>query len=168
MKYRVVSGQTQTDLEILPGPGTLFTVVIDGISYVADVQHVDGGEIFTLLVDGRSYELVAQRQGQDTNIIIEGESYTARVYEGALARMAHLPTPSLESAEQKLTAAMPGVVVDALVSAGDEVTQGVVLVVIESMKMNNPIKAPRDGKVKSVNVKKGDRVNRGDVLVVLE
>lgn len=168
MKYRVVIGHTQTDLEVLPGPEPLFTVVMDGKTYVAEVQHVDGAEIFTLLVDGQSWEFLAQRQGATYTIVLQGQSYSARVLEGALARMDHLPAPAHAVTAATLTAAMPGVVVDVLVSAGDAVTQGATLVVIESMKMNNPIKAPRDGTVKSVNVAKGQRVNKGDVLAVLE
>jgi 3-methylcrotonyl-CoA carboxylase alpha subunit len=53
------------------------------------------------------------------------------------------------------------------VSAGDVVAQGDVLVVLEAMKMEHSIRAPRDGTVESVLVKDGEQVERGAVLVVV-
>ena len=54
-----------------------------------------------------------------------------------------------------------------LVKVGDAVKSGDVLAILEAMKMENEIMAPRDGKVVAVNVAKGATVNSGDVLVVL-
>ena len=63
---------------------------------------------------------------------------------------------------------MPGKVVRVLVSAGDVVTIGQGLVVIEAMKMENEIGAPRAGRVKSVDVTPGQNVETGALLIVLE
>jgi acetyl-CoA carboxylase biotin carboxyl carrier protein len=51
---------------------------------------------------------------------------------------------------------------------GDTVAAGDVLVILESMKMEMPIEAPEDGKVKEIRCKEAQAVNEGDVLVVLE
>ncbi len=51
---------------------------------------------------------------------------------------------------------------------GDAVVAGDVLVILESMKMEMPIEAPEDGKVKEICCKETQAVNEGDVLVVLE
>jgi len=53
------------------------------------------------------------------------------------------------------------------VSNGQSVKKGDVLVILEAMKMENEIMAPRDGVVASVNVTKGATVNTGDVLLSL-
>lgn len=63
---------------------------------------------------------------------------------------------------------MPGNIVDVKVKAGDSVKKGAVLVVLEAMKMENEIMAPRDAKVVQVLTSKGSTVNTGDVMVVLE
>ena len=60
---------------------------------------------------------------------------------------------------------MSGAIVEASVAAGDVVTEGQTLLVIEAMKMQNPIAAPRDGSLASVHVAAGDTVAAGDLLV---
>ena len=64
-------------------------------------------------------------------------------------------------------APMPGNILDVKVKAGDSVTKGQTLVVLEAMKMENEIPAPKDGKVAQVVVTKGATVGAGDTLVVL-
>ena len=59
---------------------------------------------------------------------------------------------------------MPGLVVSMDVRAGDEVKEGQVICVIEAMKMQNILRAERDGVVKTVGAKAGDSVAADDVL----
>lgn len=53
------------------------------------------------------------------------------------------------------------------VKVGDEVSEGQVLVILESMKMEMPVEAPEAGKVTEIKTAEGQPVNEGDVLVVL-
>ncbi len=62
---------------------------------------------------------------------------------------------------------MPGTILSIAVKAGDSVKAGQVLLILEAMKMENEIVAPRDGTVSRVAVTKGASVNTGDLLVVL-
>lgn len=68
----------------------------------------------------------------------------------------------------EIVAPMPGKVVKVQVEAGAPVEKGAGVIVVEAMKMQNEMKAPRAGVLVSVNVKPGDTVNAGDVLAVLE
>ena len=63
---------------------------------------------------------------------------------------------------------MPGKVIAVKVAPGDTVGKGDELLVVEAMKMENAIRAPREGRVKSVSARVGDMVSPGVVLVELE
>jgi biotin carboxyl carrier protein len=60
-----------------------------------------------------------------------------------------------------------GTVLEVLVSEGASVTQGEELVVIESMKVEIPVSAPRSGRVAAVAVGRGDQVQAGDLLLTI-
>jgi biotin carboxyl carrier protein len=62
---------------------------------------------------------------------------------------------------------MPGTILKVNVTAGQAVKSGDTLCVLEAMKMENEIKAPKDGVVSTVAVTKGASVNTGDALVYL-
>ena len=66
-----------------------------------------------------------------------------------------------------MAAPMPGTILSVNVTAGQKVTSGQVLVVLEAMKMENEIKAPKDATVTSVAVAKGETVDTGATLVTL-
>jgi biotin carboxyl carrier protein len=63
---------------------------------------------------------------------------------------------------------MPGKVVRLLVAAGDSVEAGQGIVVVEAMKMQNELKAPRAGKVTALAAKMGATVSAGEVLATIE
>jgi biotin carboxyl carrier protein len=69
---------------------------------------------------------------------------------------------------KEILAPMPGKVVEILVSEGDDVLEYQEVLVLEAMKMENPIPAPEGGVVKSINVKVDDTVATDQVLMVLE
>lgn len=66
-----------------------------------------------------------------------------------------------------IVAPMPGIVVSLLKGEGDRVSRGEAVVIIEAMKMENPLTAPRDGVIAKINVGKGQEVNNRQVLVEL-
>ena len=70
-------------------------------------------------------------------------------------------------AGEAVAAPMPGTILKVNVTAGQVVKAGETLCVLEAMKMENEIKAPRDGSVSTVAVSKGSSVNTGDALVYL-
>jgi len=62
---------------------------------------------------------------------------------------------------------MPGTIAEILVSVGDDVKADEELIILEAMKMENPIVAPADGKVAEIKVEEKDKVDTNQVLVVL-
>jgi len=67
-----------------------------------------------------------------------------------------------------VTALMPGTVAEILVKVGDQVKADDELLILEAMKMENPIVAPADGKVAEIKVAESDKVEANQVLIVLE
>ena len=70
-----------------------------------------------------------------------------------------------EAGSGSVTAPLPGIIVEVTCKVGDEVKAGQQVVVLEAMKMQNPLPAPVDGEVKNIYVKSGDAVVVGQVLV---
>jgi biotin carboxyl carrier protein len=67
----------------------------------------------------------------------------------------------------EIRAPLPGIIIQVLVRPGDDVRTGQTLCTLETMKMENAIKADKDGKVTSVNVSPAQTVNQDEVLIVM-
>ena len=78
------------------------------------------------------------------------------------------PTPAAGGAGESINAPMPGNILAVNVVAADTVKKGQVLMVLEAMKMENEIMAPRDGKVTAVAVAKGAAVESGALLCTIQ
>jgi biotin carboxyl carrier protein len=68
----------------------------------------------------------------------------------------------------EIRTAMPGKIVKVLVEIGSEVLAGDGVIIVEAMKMQNEMKAPKDGIVKEIRFSAGETVNAGDILLVVE
>jgi 3-methylcrotonyl-CoA carboxylase alpha subunit len=121
---------------------------VEGKTIELDRAILDAADVLT-----RPHESVVWRQGEKFTFALDDgsqfESSTATHGGG-------------------LTTPLPGVVVSVAVKEGDAVTAGQTLLVIEAMKMEHAIKAPRAGTVKSLKHKAGDRVREGSTLAEIE
>ncbi|MEA1966663.1 MAG: biotin/lipoyl-containing protein [Thermodesulfobacteriota bacterium] len=68
----------------------------------------------------------------------------------------------------EILAPMPGTIIEVQVNQGDNVVEGQELMVLEAMKMENPIVSTESGKVKEINVKVDDKVATKQVMLVIE
>ena len=116
-----------------------------------------------LTVDGVSHEVVIATRGDDVFVHFDGEAYQLR-YEHPLKRLA---AAGQGSAEDKVLAPMPGSIVSVQIKVGDAVTKGQTLLVMESMKMETTVTAPRDGVIEAVTYDKGQTFDRDALLLSL-
>ncbi len=117
-----------------------------------------------LTVDGETVEVLLATHGDEVFVHVDGEAHQL-TYEHPLARLAH---QAHGGAEDMIRAPMPGSLVSVAVKAGDAVTKGQVLLVMESMKMETTIHAPRDGVVAAVHFGQGQTFDRDALLLTLE
>jgi biotin carboxyl carrier protein len=130
-----------------------------------EVDFVTTGRHFaSLLVAGESHEVGVEKRTEGYAVVLPGEAVTVDIAEAGRgpslpARHAHGPS--------RLTAPMPGRVVRVLEAPGADVVAGQGLFVIEAMKMENELKAPRAGRIQEVAVREGQAVEAGALLAVV-
>ena len=115
---------------------------------------------YKVTLNGRTYEVEVEH----------GKAILLDEYEAiAPAPVAAAPAaaPVVTGAGEAVNAPMPGNILKVNVKAGDAVKNGQVLCVLEAMKMENEIMAPKDGTVTQVLVSKGSTVDTGAPLVVI-
>ena len=141
-----------------------FTVVVDGRPIEVDVADA-GPHIASLLVEGRSHEAALERRERGFRVGLRGRVIEVELAEAV--RGAAAPR-RVSGGPARVQAPMPGKLLRVLVSAGEDVGAGQGLVVMEAMKMENEIRAPRAGRVKEAPVREGQAVETGALLVLLE
>jgi biotin carboxyl carrier protein len=144
-RYRITIGERVWDVDARLTAQGISSLIIDGVSYVADVE--DHGGTCVVDVGGESYAIEVEDQTR----------YIIRTRGGAAGG----------TGGQTLKAPLPGKITHVAVRVGEAVTPGQSLVVIEAMKMENELKATAAGTVRDVRVTAGQPVNAGDVLVVI-
>lgn len=136
-------------------------------TYALDLSLVGDGSVFSALIDGQSHDVVADIDGSSVTLQMDGERFVVAV-EDERERAAHAVAGNKAHGKRELRASMPGIVVDVKVEAGSEVQEGDALVVLEAMKMQNPLVAEAPGVVTKVHCKRGEAVAAGALLVELE
>jgi 3-methylcrotonyl-CoA carboxylase alpha subunit len=113
-------------------------------------------------VDGKTHFVPFVITGSRVQFAFDGEIYTVDLPErGGRARARKHHDHSLE-------APMPGLVLKVLIGKGDAVTKGQQMVILEAMKMEHAVVAPRDGTIAAVNCREGEMVQPGVDLVTLQ
>ncbi len=136
---------------------------------------------FKFTISGNTYEVeIKSFEGTRADIEVNGTSYFVEVHREVkktktptLIR-AELPPSDKEKIVKKekgssepVTAPLPGTIIEIMVKPGDVIKKGEVLLVMEAMKMENRIRAEKEGVVESVNVTKGSSVLQGEILIQL-
>lgn len=143
-------------------------ILVNGNPYHVDFQNVGEQPVYSLLVDGDSYEAYVYPDNNEWQVLLHGRLFQAMVEDEREKRLRAAAGGGVaDRGEFHLKAPMPGLVVSVPVSNGQEVEKGDVLLILESMKMQNELKAPKAGKVSRVRVKAGDSVEQRETLLTV-
>lgn len=135
----------------------------------AELASVGPAGPYSLLLDGESYEGYIQPVEDGYRIILNGQVFQVGVEEAARARLHGLAGGgSKHEGATNVAAPMPGLVIGVPVEVGQAVKRGETVVILQAMKMENELRAPRDGTIKEIHAKPGATVAQGQVLVTLE
>jgi biotin carboxyl carrier protein len=158
--------------------GALLHVDLDGRRHVVDARRVSESIVSMLVqLDGASapsrsvdasFALRKPAAG-DFDVHLDGRTIPVQIRPaGSFGRQKKDGHATNGAGPQRVASPMPGKVVRVLVSTGDAVKARQGLVVVEAMKMENELRAVRDGRVRDVSVKEGQSVDAGAVLLTVE
>jgi biotin carboxyl carrier protein len=152
--------------------GGRFRVTRDGQSVVLDAKKVQTGArsaTWSLVPEGGGAARQVDVDGvaPDLTVTIDNTSVPLKLID-AREKVAAAVTRPQATGPQPVRSPMPGKVVKVLVAAGDDVKAGAPVVVVEAMKMENELRAGRDGKVREVKVKEGQPVEANQILATIE
>ncbi len=162
MKYITTIGEREYSIEIVNHN----LILMDDVPYEVDFSSISGQPVYSLLINGKSYEGYMYPDEDDWEVLLQGSLYAVNVEDERERRLRQAlgEGPTL-SGEFHLKAPMPGLVIDLPVEEGQQVEKGDVLVILESMKMQNELKSPRPGMVARLDVKIGESVEQRQTLL---
>ncbi len=133
-----------------------------------DLVAVGGQPVYSLLDWRQILRGLIYPEEKEWRVLLRGQQYKATVEDEREKRLKSTGGARAESGEFHLKAPMPGLVVSVPVEEGQAVKKGQVLVILESMKMQNELKSPRDGTVHRIRVRaKGGVEQRQTLLSVM-
>ena len=137
-------------------------------------------------INGKDYQVtIGETEGKMLSVNVNGADYQVELENApaaapaapAAAPAATTPAPAAAAAPaapkapagagEKVNSPLPGVIVEVSVKEGQTVTSGQKVAVLEAMKMENEISAPKDGTITAIHVNKGDSILEGAPIVTI-
>ena len=146
-------------------------MTLDGRTLSVDVTAI--AERWTLLIGSdssrQSYEVAVERRSNGERIVyVSGRAVPVSIIDPRERLVRRRGNVSAATGPRSIVSPMPGRIVKVLVREGDVVAAQHGLVVVEAMKMENELRAPRAGQISAVKVVEGMSVEGGTVLIVME
>ena len=120
-----------------------------------------------IVVDGNEFEVEIEKNGDYWEVTVEGKKFSVEANQSSnpSPRKRKVVPRSSSSGSGAVSSAIPGKIVSILVSIGDKVKVGDVLLVLEAMKMQNEIKSSIDGTVERIDCYPGEMIEANVQLV---
>lgn len=143
-------------------------ISVNDEKYAIDFRRVAEGGMVSLLLNHRSLEAVVDERDDHWEVLTDGELYTVFVQDERAYRLAQARGTGLDMGhEAGVKAPMPGLIIRVLVEVGDTVERNEKVVILESMKMENELRSPREGVVTAVHVTPGASVEKDQILILI-
>ncbi len=166
MNYQVKIGERIVAVRVVDAAAGL--AELEGKPVRFDFRHVRG-DLYSILIDNQAYSVQLSGASPEQEVRIGPHVYTVSVADQRSLALAALKRQvKTEAGETAVKAPMPGLITRILVKAGDTVTAGQALVVIEAMKMENELKSPVAGVVATVTAQAHTAVEKGAVLLTIK
>ena len=133
-----------------------------------DLAAVSGQPLYSMIVNGESFEGYVYPNEGGWQVLLLGRSYSVTIEDEREKRLRTSETGfASPGGEFTLKAPMPGLAVAVPILEGQQVEKGQILVVLESMKMQNELRAPFAGTVVRLRIKAGESVQQKQILLNL-
>lgn len=167
MKLQAKIGDETSAVSVKEEGNRLFAE-IDGRKYGLEAVRPETGQVSLRFDDGRKIEARVELDAEGRCVVwIDGRSIEVELADPKKLRGSNTSNADTAGVADIKTA-MPGKVVRLIAAVGDTVEKGDGVIVVEAMKMQNEVKAARDGVVSEIKVSAGDTVSAGQVLARLE
>jgi biotin carboxyl carrier protein len=167
LTYHIELNGTKHRLSIYPAAeGDGYHFELDGQPCSADAQLLQPN-VLSLLIEGKSYRILFDPRPDGAAIVLGERRITYRMDDPRSLR-SRANVDANDTGTRSIAASMPGRIVRLLVKVGDNVEAQQGLIVVEAMKMQNELKAPKAGVVVRIAVEVGATVQAGKVLMVIE
>ncbi len=164
-RFTAIVGEASHAVEVQALGEGRYRVSVDGRERVVDSRQTGAGT-FSLLIEHATAEVSVVSRGEEFAVAVAGRTHHLRLLDERRSRR-HARGGETDGARE-VRAAMPGKVVAVLVEAGAAIERGQGLLVIEAMKMENEIAAPRTGTVTELRVRPGQAVEAGEILARID
>ena len=166
MRFEIETGRRRRTIDVKRS-GDAWTATVDGRVMRVDFRRVD--DRWSMLVGEASYEVAIESRRQGRHLVhVDGHIVPVTVRVPGRGGRNAVDDGESATGPATIVAPMPGRVVKVLVAPGDAVIPRQGLVVVEAMKMENELRAPRAGTVAEVRVREGAPVDANVVLVVIK
>ena len=169
MRYVAFLGEEQREVSVRELSAGRFAVSIDDRTFEIDAEQL-GPSTLNMLVGGQAYQVQSEalEEGGE-NFLVRGEQVQVEMLDMRKVSLRKaLEASGGADGPVTVKSPMPGKVVAYLAQPGDEVKKGQGVVVVEAMKMENELKAPKDGTIQEIFGAVGDAVDGGAPLCVIE
>jgi biotin carboxyl carrier protein len=145
------------------------SVRVNGHIVAVDSLQLDDSGGLTFVSGPRVFRAVVDEGPRESFLSFHGHSFVFEIEtERDLILKQFEGRTRAEHHHAELRASMPGLVVRIAAKAGDTVTKGLPVLILEAMKMENEIRVPADGVIKEISVREGQAVEKGDLLIVMD
>jgi biotin carboxyl carrier protein len=170
-------------------PKTAETIQAEKIK-TETIKEIEKAKAFRIKINGEEHEVKVEDKGsagkgfeeiafpgelgEEIKVVVDAEEFNVKI-EGTKSKAVPITEQAVERREKAIVEAktvvkapMYGKIVKLPIKVGEKVEKGTVVIVLETMKMENAIESPVSGIVKEIRFSEGDVVNADDVIVVID